>query len=37
MAVVKVVDSKSSLPPVIRVTVGGVDTVYKNKTTSLVF
>jgi hypothetical protein len=37
MAVVKIVDSKSSLPPVIEVTVGGIPTIYKNKTTSLVF
>jgi hypothetical protein len=37
MAVVKIVDSKSSLPPVIKVTVGGIPTIYKNKTTSLVF
>jgi hypothetical protein len=37
MAVIKIVDSKSTLPPVIKVTVGGVESIYKNKTTSLVF
>lgn len=37
MAVIKVVDSKSTLPPVIKVTEGGVPIIYKNKTTSLVF
>jgi hypothetical protein len=37
MAVIKIVDSKTSLPPVIRITVGGIPTVYKNKTTQLVF
>jgi hypothetical protein len=37
MAVIKIIDSKTSLPPVIKVTVGGVPTVYKNKTTTLVF
>jgi hypothetical protein len=37
MAVIKIVDSKSTLPPVIKVTVGGIPTIYKNKTTSLVF
>lgn len=37
MAVIKITDSKSSLPPVIKVTVGGTPTIYKNKTTSLVF
>jgi hypothetical protein len=29
MAVIKIVDSKSTLPPVIKVTEGGVVTVYK--------
>ncbi len=37
MAVVKIVDSKSTLPPVIKVTEGGVTTIYKNKTTTKVF
>jgi len=37
MAVIKITDSKSTLPPVIKVTVGGIPTIYKNKTTSLVF
>jgi len=37
MAVIKIVDSKSSLPPVIKVTVGGTPTIYKNKTTTIVF
>ena len=37
MAVIKITDSKASLSPVIKVTVGGVPTIYKNKTTSLVF
>lgn len=37
MAVIKVVDSKPSLPPVIKIVVGGIPTIYKNKTTSLVF
>jgi hypothetical protein len=37
MAVIKIVDSKSTLPPVIKVTVGGVATVYKITTLSKVF
>jgi hypothetical protein len=37
MAVIKITDSKSTLPPVIKITVGGIPTIYKNKTTSLVF
>jgi hypothetical protein len=37
MAVIKIVDSKSTLPPVIKITIGGIPTIYKNKTTSLVF
>jgi hypothetical protein len=37
MAVIKITDSKSTLPPVIKVTKGGVPTIYKNKTTAKVF
>jgi len=37
MAVIKIVDSKSTLPPVIKVTEGGVTTVYKVATLSKVF
>jgi hypothetical protein len=37
MAVVKIVDSKSTLPPVIKVTVGGIPTVYKVSILSKVF
>jgi hypothetical protein len=37
MAVIKIVDSKSTLPPVIKVTVGGVATVYKISTLVKVF
>ena len=37
MAVIKIVDSKSTLPPVIKVVEGGVSTVYKNKITTKVF
>jgi hypothetical protein len=37
MAVIKIVDSKSTLPPVVKVTVGGVPTVYKVSTLSKIF
>jgi hypothetical protein len=37
MAVVKIVDSKSTLPPVVKVIVGGVPTVYKVSTLSKIF
>jgi hypothetical protein len=37
VAVVKIADSKSTLPPVVKVVVGGVPTIHKNKTTQLVF
>jgi hypothetical protein len=37
MAVVKIIDSKSTLPPVIKVTEGGVVTVYKVSTLVKIF
>jgi hypothetical protein len=37
VAVIKIIDSKSTLPPVIKVIVGGTPIIFKNKTTSLVF
>jgi hypothetical protein len=37
MAVIKIVDSKSTLPPVIKVTEGGVSTIYKISTLVKVF
>ena len=37
MAVIKITDSKSTLPPVTKVTVGGVSTIHKNKTITIVF
>jgi hypothetical protein len=37
MAVIKVIDSKSTLPPVIKVTEGGVVTVYKVPTLVKIF
>ena len=37
MAVIKITDSKSTLPPVIKVTEGGVITVYKVPTLVKIF
>jgi len=37
MAVIKIIDSKTTLPPVVKVTVGGVPTVYKVSTLSKIF
>jgi hypothetical protein len=37
MPVIKVIDSKSTLPPVIKVTEGGVVTVYKVPTLVKIF
>jgi hypothetical protein len=37
MAVIKIVDSKSTLPPIIKVTEGGVATIYKISTFLKVF
>jgi|LakMenEpi03Aug12_release.lakeMendotaPanAssembly.Ray.scaffolds.fasta_scaffold913238_2 hypothetical protein len=37
MAVIKITDSKSTLPPVIKVTEGGAPTTYKVSTLSKVF